>query len=160
MSGAGSSAEGHELTHEEARALLDALREGELDPPEAARVEAHVAACERCRAVESALGGGLKALLAAPDERRAVDTNDGSAAAGGDATPDLLAGVQRKIRLRSRGRYYGDGVGRARAAAPSPWPTLIGSLALLLALAIAYVLLGSVGATSSGVRPSPSSTPP
>ncbi|MFI5298542.1 MAG: zf-HC2 domain-containing protein [Polyangiales bacterium] len=144
MSAAGSD----ELSHEQARELLDAWREGELEAAEAERVKAHVESCDRCRAVEAALGGGLKALLALEPKPESAKT--------AAATPDLLPAVQRKIRLRSRGRWYGDA--RAKeSSTPSPWPLLVVSLALLAALAIAYVMLGSVGGASTGA-PSTSSS--
>lgn len=120
------------LEHEEAVGLLDALRDGELDAAEAARVEAHLDSCERCRAVESALGGGL---------REAVT---GGLAAG---EPNLLPGVQKRLRLRSRGRFYGRQES-TRKAGMSPWPLLLASIAILLALAVGYVTLGQVGSAA------------
>lgn len=135
------------LTHEEAVGLLDALRDGELDAAEAARVEAHLESCERCLAVESALGGGL---------RNAVT----SGLAAGE--PNLLPGVQKRLRLRSRGRFYGaDGRGdTARKATMSPWPLLLASVAILLALAVGYVTLGQVGSATTAPAPIPSGSNP
>lgn len=136
------------MPHEEAVGLLDALRDGELEGDEALQVEAHLAACERCRAVEAALGGGLREAVTA-----------GAAS----SEPDLLPAVQRKLRLRSRGRFYGQDEKVRRAGGPSPWPLLIGSVALLVALAVGYVVLGQMGAattapgggTTAPPRPSP-----
>lgn len=120
------------LPHEEAVGLLDALREGELDPDEARRVEAHLATCERCRAVEAALGGGLRHAVSA--ERTEA--------------PDLLEGVQRKLRMRSRGRFYaGDRAARRRTT--SSWTMILASAAVLMALAASYLLLGQVGAPTA-----------
>jgi anti-sigma factor RsiW len=124
------------IAHEEAVGLLDALRDGELEPAEAARVEAHVRDCERCRTVEALLGGGLRA---------AVTTG------AAEDVPDLLPGVQRRLRLRSRGRYYGQA---RRATGPSSWALVIASLAILLALAASYALLGHVAG------PGPAPDPP
>lgn len=126
-----------ELSHEEAVGLLDALRDGELSPEEAARVEGHIESCERCRAVESALGGGLRRALseAAPKE------------------PDLLPGVQRRLRLRSKGRFYS----RTESSGMSPWPLLIASVALLVALAVGYVALGQM-ASPVPIAPAPSTS--
>ncbi len=136
MSGRSSSPEDQsQLPHEEAVGLLDALRDGELDDAEAARVEAHVASCDRCRAMEAVLGGGLK---------QAVRDGEGSRA------PDLLPGVQRRLRLRSRGRFYGEEDPRRRPKL-SAWPLVVASMALLLALGVSYVLLGQV----AGTAPSP-----
>lgn len=128
-----------DLTHEDALGLLDALHDGELDEAEAARVEAHVAGCARCKAVEAALGGGLRDAL-----------KEGEVAS---SKAELLPGVQRKLRLRSRGRFYSDEV---RRKSHSPWPLVIASLAVLMALVVSYLLLGQVGATSA---PSPSRPP-
>ncbi len=132
------------LEHEEAVGLLDALRDGELDAAEAARVEAHLETCERCRAVESALGGGL---------RKAVT----SGLAAGE--PNLLPGVQKRLRLRSRGRFYGREE-PTRKAAVSPWPLLVASVAILIALGVGYVALGQVGNPTTAPAPTPSNSKP
>ncbi len=124
------------LPHEEAIGLLDALRDGELSGDEAARVEAHVESCERCRVVEAALGGGLKKAVQA-----GVASDE----------PDLLPGVQRRLHLRSRGRFYSS----KDPKGPSPWPLLVTSVALLVALAFGYVALSQMGATTS-IAPAPS----
>lgn len=126
------------LPHEEAVGLLDDLRDGELEPDEAARVEAHVKDCERCRAVEVALGGGLKSAVRA-----------GAAS----KQPDLLPGVQRRLHLRSKGRFYAPA--EERRVGPSPWPLLVASVALLVALAVGYVALGQMGAATP-IAPAPS----
>ena len=49
-----------------ARANLDAFVDGEVDPCDAARVMAHLAACEPCRRAESA----LRQLIAAIERTR------------------------------------------------------------------------------------------
>ncbi|MGZ3424320.1 MAG: zf-HC2 domain-containing protein [Polyangiales bacterium] len=133
------------ISHEDAVGLLDAWKEGELEAAEAAEVAEHVATCERCRAVEEALGGGLKKVVAAPP--------------AGEPAPELLPGVQRKLRLRSKGRFYGEARDeKQREIGPSPWPLAIASIMVLLALAIAYVALGQVGGATSAT-PSPSIAP-
>jgi anti-sigma factor RsiW len=126
MSGASTTADAP-LAHEEAIGMLDDLAEGELDEAEASAVRAHLATCDRCQAVQAALGGGLKSAVRAES-----------------AAPDLLPGVQRRLRLRSRGRFYGETDGKARA--PSPWPLLVASFTVLVGLVVAYVLLGHMGA--------------
>ena len=54
----------------------------------------------------------------------------------GAVAPDLLRGVQRKLRRRSRGKFYGDGWSIAR----SPRSTYLFTSLLMLAL-IAFVFL-------------------
>ena len=118
------------LTHEDALGLLDALEDGELDEVEAARVRAHVEGCDRCQRVQAALGGSLKQVM-----------NDGEAR----SQSELLPGVQRRLRLRSRGRFYGE----EKRRGPSPWPLMIASIGVLMALVVSYILLGHVGVTTA-----------
>lgn len=128
------------LEHEEAIGLLDAWVRGELSQEESTRVEEHVGGCARCEAQMEALGdGGLAAVMK-----------------GGIAAQetDVLPGVQRKLRLRSRGKFYGE---RQRKG-PSPWPMLIGSVVVLVGLAAAYFLMGQVAGT--GAPPATSTTAP
>ena len=54
----------------------------------------------------------------------------------GAVAPDLLRGVQRKLRRRSRGKFYGDGW----STATSPRSTYLFTSVLMLAL-IAFVFL-------------------
>jgi len=129
-----------DLAHEEARELLDAWRDGELDEAQASRVETHVKTCEKCQRVEELLGGGLKQAIAGAPE----------------SSTEILQGVQRRIRLRSRGRFYGK---EDKRKMPSPWPLMVASLALLAALVVSYLLLGQVGTPSvapSNTSPAPS----
>jgi len=124
------------LAHEEAIGMLDDLAEGELDEQEAARVRAHLATCEKCQAVQAALGGGIRAAVA-------------STPAVQEKSPDLLPGVQRRLRLRSKGRFYGE---TARKS-PSPWPLLVASIAVLVGLTIAYFMVGQMGGASAPSAP-------
>ncbi|MEO7330762.1 MAG: hypothetical protein ABI193_19455 [Minicystis sp.] len=56
----------------------------------------------------------------------------------GAVAPDLLRGVQRKLRHRSRGKFYGDGWSTAR----SPRSTyLITSLVMLVLIALVFFTL-------------------
>jgi hypothetical protein len=51
---------------------------------------------------------------------------------------DLLRGVQRRIRERSRGRFYGDGWSRSRATTTT---YVVTSLLMLVILALVYFVL-------------------
>jgi hypothetical protein len=56
----------------------------------------------------------------------------------GAAAPNLLRGVQRKLRKRSRGKFYGDGWSTAR----SPRATyLVTSLLMLVLIALVFLVL-------------------
>jgi hypothetical protein len=59
----------------------------------------------------------------------------------GENAPDLLAGVQRRIRARSRGKFFNDGWSTTQARANY---ALIGVLTLLLAV-LAYYMLSPMG---------------
>jgi hypothetical protein len=64
-----------------------------------------------------------------------------SLARDGENAPDLLAGVQRRIRARSRGKFFNDGWSTTQARANY---ALIGVLTLLLAV-LAYYMLSPMG---------------
>ncbi len=56
----------------------------------------------------------------------------------GSVAPDLLKGVQKKLRVRSRGKFYGDGW----STSASPRSTyLITSLIMLVLVAIVFLVL-------------------
>jgi hypothetical protein len=57
------------------------------------------------------------------------------------APDEFLRGVQKRIRARSRGKFYGDGWS---TAAPRVSYALI-ALVMLLVMALAYVVLGPTG---------------
>jgi hypothetical protein len=59
----------------------------------------------------------------------------------GENAPDLLAGVQRRIRARSRGKFFADGWSTTQARVNY---ALIGILTLLLAV-LAYYMLSPMG---------------
>ncbi len=58
----------------------------------------------------------------------------------GGGAPDILAGVQRKLRLRSRGKFYGDGWSTANAR----MSYVLVAIVMLLVLGVAYFALGPV----------------
>jgi hypothetical protein len=64
-----------------------------------------------------------------------------SLARDGENAPDLLAGVQRRIRARSRGKFFADGWSTTQARVNY---ALIGISTLLLAV-LAYYMLGPMG---------------
>ena len=56
----------------------------------------------------------------------------------GSVAPSLLGGVQRRLRVRSRGKFYGDGWSTAR----TPRSTyLVTSLLMLVLLALIFLVL-------------------
>jgi hypothetical protein len=55
--------------------------------------------------------------------------------------PDLLRGVQRRIRKRSRGKFYADGWSTAQARLAY----LLVAVMTMLLVAVAYVALGPMG---------------
>ena len=64
-----------------------------------------------------------------------------SSEALGHGAPDLLQGVQRRIRRRSRGKFFADGwsTGQARVG------YVLVALVTLLLVALAYLALGPTG---------------
>ncbi len=55
--------------------------------------------------------------------------------------PDLLVGVQRKLRQRSRGKFYGDGWSTANTR----MSYVLVAIVMLVVMGIAYLALGPVG---------------
>jgi hypothetical protein len=55
-------------------------------------------------------------------------------------TPDILTGVQRKLRQRSRGKFYGDGWSTANTR----MSYVLVALVMLAVIAVAYFALGPV----------------
>lgn len=75
----------------------------------------------------------------AASERLRALLRGGRAEPAPEPAPDLLRGVQRKLRQRSRGKFYGD-EWSTREDEPR-YAYLLTSLAMLLALAVLYGLL-------------------
>jgi anti-sigma factor RsiW len=126
------------VTGDEARERFSEAYDDELSAEERAAFEAALAADASLRAeyeeFRALLSGALPALAA--DEPELHDDVEARRAflagtADGDVpVPDLLPGVQKKLRERSRGRYYRDRFAeRGRYATP-----------LLLAIVMALVL--------------------
>jgi anti-sigma factor RsiW len=115
------------MTSAQARELFSAAVDAELDPAARAEFEAALLADPQL-ARDYASFGAMFARAGAED-----------AAADADApAPDLLAGVQRKLRERSRGRFYADRFAeRVGAGFLQPW-----ALALILLGVLAVLWLG------------------
>jgi hypothetical protein len=71
----------------------------------------------------------------------------------GHEAPDVLRGVQRKIRQRSRGKFYADGWSTAKN--PPIATYLLTSLAMLLILGLVYSLFGSLAGDPEPVHNEP-----
>ena len=73
--------------------------------------------------------------------------------AEGEAVPDVLGGVQRKLRERSRGKFYADGWSTSRHPPINTY--LITSLLMLAVLAIVYALLAPLSGEPAPVDNTP-----
>jgi hypothetical protein len=71
----------------------------------------------------------------------------------GSEAPDVLRGVQRKIRQRSRGKFYADGWSTAKN--PPIATYLLTSLAMLLILGLVYSFFGSLAGDPAPVHNEP-----
>jgi len=115
------------MTPDEARELFSEAYEGELSPE---RREAFDAALE----ADPELGADWEEFRALLDGAHAM------AGEGEGDEPDLLGGVQRKIRARSRGRFYRDRFAASSRATGTSLPLVLG-VAMLLLLAVAWIML-------------------
>jgi hypothetical protein len=77
----------------------------------------------------------------------------GAVAGSEPEAPDVLSGVQRRIRQRSRGKFYADGWSTARH--PPIGTYLLTSVAMLILLLIAYSLFGSLSGEPAPVENQP-----
>lgn len=66
----------------------------------------------------------------------------------GSVAPDLLRGVQKKLRVRSRGKFYGDGW----STSASPRSTYLVTSAIMLVL-VAIVFLVLIPWASDAIKP-------
>lgn len=116
------------MTSDEARDAFSAAFDGELDPSRKEAFEAALAADAELREEYAQFVETLQAV------GRLAERDDGQ-------TPDLLAGVQERLRKRSRGRYYRDRFARTPA---TRWllPLLV-AMVCLLVLATAWYALNS-----------------
>ncbi len=124
------------MDHDAAQALFNDHVDGELGAEQSAALEAHVQACESCREALDQLRttvAGLRGLSTPPP------------------ASDILQGVQRKIRKRSRGRYF------TRGFATSGYRVPYEIIALLMVLLMVVVYFGmaslqDLGAVSGAER--------
>jgi anti-sigma factor RsiW len=128
------------MTAAQARELFSEAYERELDPAQAEAFAAALAADpELARdydAFVATLGGIAPAL------------RGGESAAPATAAPNLLPGVQRRLRVRSRGRFYGD---RFSERLGSGWlQPLPLALLLLGVLAVAWLARTALGLIAVG----------
>jgi hypothetical protein len=123
------------VTSDEARELFSAAYDAQLPAAEQSAFELALQA-------DGELAGQYAAFCATLD---AV----GGEPTGTPATPDLLAGVQKRLRNASGGRYYGDRFAeRSGVGWFQPWMLLLG-LALVIGLALlALQLLSEVASPS------------
>lgn len=99
---------------------LEAFAAGEIDDSEIKQIEAHLLACEQCASVVQSIREMQHSL---------------SALAASASSPNLVGGVERRLRRRSRGRFYGQG-----------WTS--GNRVTYLATVIIFVLLAALFALS------------
>ena len=88
------------------------------------------------------------------------DPNDGeikaalkAALSSDEPAPDVLRGFQRKVRERSRGKFYADGWSTSRHAPVNTY--LITSLLMLAVLIVVYVLLSPLSGEPEPVKNEP-----
>jgi hypothetical protein len=115
------------MTADQARELFSAAYERELEPEQVQAFEAALAA-------EPALAREYEAFVATLELARR-----GPAAAGRPAgrAPNLLPGVQRRLRARSQGRFYADRFAERLGGGKLQPLTL--ALALLILLGLAWL---------------------
>ena len=132
------------MTSDEARELFSAAYDGELDEAQKRDFDAALASDEE-------LAAEYRELEALLREASAIGNEDA------DAAPDLLAGVQKRIRVRSRGRFYRDRFA-SEAKARSMVPIYLG-IAMLLLIAIAWLTLHVVRVDDAAHSTAPQSEP-
>jgi anti-sigma factor RsiW len=133
------------MSSDEARDLFSEAFEGELEPPRRAAFEAALAA-------DPELAQEFEDFV---ETFRAVGSLGEHAES---PTPDLLAGVQDRLRRRSGGRYYRDAF--ARGGGPSPALSVLLAVACLVMLGLAWYSLSSTEILdgSSGAHATPTQT--
>lgn len=116
------------MTSDDARDLFSAFYDGEVGDDDRAAFEAALAGDDELRREWE----GFRELL---NETHALDEE-----LAGDE-PDLLAGVQNKLRTRSRGRFYKDRYSQSSAGGLLP---ILMAAVMLLVIVVAWLMLQRV----------------
>jgi hypothetical protein len=119
------------MTRDEARDLFSAAWDGELG---AARGE-----FDALLAADPELRAEYEDFTRVLRETQALMGDAGPLESEAAPTPDVLAGVQRKLRARSGGRFYRDRFSE-RATRGVSWPLLLAG-AMLVLLAVTYLVI-------------------
>ena len=119
------------MTRDEARDLFSAAWDGELGD---ARAE-----FDALLAADAALRAEYDAFTQILRETQSLTQGGSPLASDSEPAPDVLAGVQRKLRARSGGRFYRDRFSE-RAARGVSWPLLLAA-AMFALLAAAFLAL-------------------
>ena len=142
------------MTRDEARDNFSAAFDGELGEARA-DFEALLAADAELREEYEEFAQLLR-------ETQSLSLDEALPEAGGMPTPDLLAGVQRKLRQRSGGRYYRDRFSE-RSARGFSLPMVLAAVMLIL-LAAAFMALNWTmvleAATLAPTAPAPAAPGP
>lgn len=142
------------MTRDEARDLFSAAWDGELGDARA-EFDALLAADAELRAEYEDFTRVLR-------ETQSLMQGGSPLASDAEPAPDVLAGVQRKLRARSGGRFYRDRFSE-RASRGVSWPLLLAAamFALLAAafLALEWTTVVAPPAPSTGAASSPDRAP-
>lgn len=130
------------MTQDEARDLFSSAYDGELSSEDRERFEALLAEDEELRQEF----GEFQEMLG---QAQALAEGE-----GGEPDVDLMAGVQSKLRVRSRGRYYRDRFAR-RTGAQAMMPILLAAVMLMLLLVAWFVLHFAQVEEDRGASPPP-----
>jgi hypothetical protein len=138
------------MTAAQARELFSEAYEHELDPAQAEAFAAALAAdpelAREYDAFVATLSGIVPALRGGAASVRPA--RGGESAAPEAAAPNLLPGVQRRLRARSRGRFYGDRFSeRLGSGLLQPLPLALLLLGVLALAWLARTALGLIVAT-------------
>lgn len=124
------------MTADEARELFSEAYDGELDAERRAAFDAALEADAELRTEWE----GFRAML---DEAHTLDADEAP-------TPDLLSGVQTRLRERSRGRFYRDRFATRSSLSRGVFPLLL-ALVMLLVVVIAWLAMNYIDVEPASV---------